>query len=249
MSKIEWCDITWNVAWGCSYGCNFCYARKISYRFAEVIARREAKFSMYDEDSYLRFYNQFEEELANFEFTVLKSQFKVKFRKKPAIIFANSMFDIADLTKKRLSWEKFISKVEEYPQHTFIVLTKRPKELLDIYFPENMIVGVSCINQSMYEKNAPVLMQISAERKLISFEPLWGNIELNPKYPVDWVICGGETGNKTRYGLTAEVARSLQAQCAELEIPFFFKSWGAKIPEGQEKGKIDGVEYQEFFKK
>ena len=92
-------------------------------------------------------------------------------------------------------------------------------------------------------------MQISAERKLISFEPLWGHIELNPKYPVDWVICGGETGNKTRYGLTAEVARSLQAQCSELEIPFFFKSWGAKVPEDQEKGKIDRVEYQEFFKK
>ena len=103
MSKIEWCDITWNPAWGCGYGCGFCYARKIAYRFAPVIARREAKFHMYDEDSYTRFYNQFEDELANFEFTVLKSQFKTKFRKKPAIIFANSMFDVADLTKKRLS--------------------------------------------------------------------------------------------------------------------------------------------------
>lgn len=33
-SKIEWCDHTWNPITGCWHNCEYCYARKMSTRFA-----------------------------------------------------------------------------------------------------------------------------------------------------------------------------------------------------------------------
>ena len=33
ITKIEWCDRTWNPVTGCKHGCPYCYARNITHRF------------------------------------------------------------------------------------------------------------------------------------------------------------------------------------------------------------------------
>lgn len=33
-SKIEWCDHTWNPITGCRHNCEYCYARRMTARFA-----------------------------------------------------------------------------------------------------------------------------------------------------------------------------------------------------------------------
>ena len=33
-SKIEWCDHTWNPITGCRHNCSYCYARRMTARFA-----------------------------------------------------------------------------------------------------------------------------------------------------------------------------------------------------------------------
>ena len=33
-SKIEWCDHTWNPISGCRHNCPYCYARRMTARFA-----------------------------------------------------------------------------------------------------------------------------------------------------------------------------------------------------------------------
>ena len=33
-SKIEWCDHTWNPITGCRHNCPYCYARRMTARFA-----------------------------------------------------------------------------------------------------------------------------------------------------------------------------------------------------------------------
>jgi len=35
ISKIEWCDRTWNPVTGCLHNCPYCYAAKIAHRFGE----------------------------------------------------------------------------------------------------------------------------------------------------------------------------------------------------------------------
>lgn len=46
---------------------------------------------------------------------------------------------------------------------------------------------------------------------------------------IDWVICGGESGPEAR-PLYPEWAQSLRDQCAEADVPFFFKQWGNWLP-------------------
>tara|TARA_R110002074_G_scaffold253081_3_gene425088 strand:- start:8141 stop:9175 length:1035 start_codon:yes stop_codon:yes gene_type:complete len=49
---------------------------------------------------------------------------------------------------------------------------------------------------------------------------------------VDWVVVGGESGRGAR-PMHPDWARDLRDQCAAAEVPFFFKQWGAWLPEGQ----------------
>jgi hypothetical protein len=47
---------------------------------------------------------------------------------------------------------------------------------------------------------------------------------------IDWVICGGESGPKSR-PMHPDWARSLRDQCAAAGVTFFFKQWGAWAPD------------------
>lgn len=79
----------------------------------------------------------------------------------------------------------------------------------------------------------------------------WTQIE-----KIDWVICGGESGKKAR-PLNPSWVKTLQEQCYQANVPFFFKQWGeftCKNGEMIRVGKkeagylIDGVEYREMPK-
>ncbi len=60
------------------------------------------------------------------------------------------------------------------------------------------------------------------------------------KNPINWVICGGESGSDAR-PMDAFYAASLRDQCAAGGIPFLFKQWGEYIPQYQQMP--DGVTY------
>ncbi|MBF9042991.1 DUF5131 family protein [Rhodobacterales bacterium HKCCE4037] len=47
---------------------------------------------------------------------------------------------------------------------------------------------------------------------------------------LDWVICGGESGSHAR-PMHPDWPRSLRDQCNAAGVPFFFKQWGAWLPE------------------
>ncbi len=49
---------------------------------------------------------------------------------------------------------------------------------------------------------------------------------------INWVICGGESGNKAR-PMHPDWARSLRNQCNAAGVPFFFKQWGEYIEADQ----------------
>ncbi|GGU62117.1 DUF5131 family protein [Streptomyces lavendofoliae] len=48
---------------------------------------------------------------------------------------------------------------------------------------------------------------------------------------IDWVIAGGESGRRAR-AMHPDWARSLRDQCAQANVPFFFKQWGEWAPTG-----------------
>ncbi len=121
-SNIEWTDMVWNPVTGCtkvSAGCKNCYAETWAGR--KMGEWKDRKFSE------VKFY---EDRLS------IPSK-----RKKPTRFFVNSM---SDLFHKDVPFD-FIDKVFDVmyqnPQHTFMILTKRPNRMYEY------------ISQRAYEKS------------------------------------------------------------------------------------------------
>jgi protein gp37 len=100
----------------------------------------------------------------------------------------------------------------------------------------NVWCGVSVENQHFADERIPVLLETPAAVRWISAEPLLGPISfgevmraLPPGHlywpPLDWVVCGGESGPNAR-PMHPDWARSLRDQCQAAGVPFFFKQWG-----------------------
>uniref|UniRef100_A0A6M3K9E5 Uncharacterized protein n=1 Tax=viral metagenome TaxID=1070528 RepID=A0A6M3K9E5_9ZZZZ len=82
--------------------------------------------------------------------------------------------------------------------HTFIILTKRPKALLRWYndtdilgegdFYPNVWIGVSISTQEDADQLIPFLLQIPAAVRIVSVEPMLGEINLRGgTYDLDWL--------------------------------------------------------------
>lgn len=108
---------------------------------------------------------------------------------------------------------------------------------------QNLWMGVSVEDQESADERIPDLMQVGVGVRWLSMEPLLGPVELGllgtcPEEwglgysPVSdhlhWVVVGGESGPGAR-PMHPDWARSLRDQCAEAEVPFFFKQWGAWV--------------------
>lgn len=73
---------------------------------------------------------------------------------------------------------------------------------------------------------------------------------IDVKSGLDWVVCGGESGNDAR-PMHPDWARSLRDQCAASAVPFLFKQWGNCLPgdmsgEGEHGGPAWIVEDEHF---
>jgi len=212
-SSIEWTEMTWNPTTGCnkiSAGCKYCYA--------EVMTRRLEAMGI---DKY-------------------KDGFKVRTHhdslltpyswKKSKIVFVNSM---SDLFHPEVPIE-FIKKVffvmNDTPQHTYQVLTKRADRLSQIHeeltWTENIWMGVSVEDDRVIER-IDFLRKINAMTKFLSCEPLIGPLANMNLTNIDWVIVGGESGRKAR-PIYESWVWDIKQQCDEQGATFFFKQWGGK---------------------
>ena len=129
-SKIEWTDATWNPVTGCdkvSPGCKFCYAETMARRLRAMGQPR------YDR---------------GFEVTLHDDLLSVPISwRKPRLVFVNSMSDLFhEAVPDRFIMAVF-ETIERASWHTFQVLTKRSRRLLDLAdrlrWPPNVWMGVS----------------------------------------------------------------------------------------------------------
>lgn len=67
---------------------------------------------------------------------------------------------------------KTIETMRQCPQHTFFVLTKRPKKMLrylkDVELPPNFCAGTTVENQQRADERIPILLQIPAAVRFVS---------------------------------------------------------------------------------
>lgn len=108
-------------------------------------------------------------------------------------------------------------------------------------------LGVTAENQARADERIPILLDTPAAVRFVSVEPMLGPVDLRGLLvaegkagspyldaldarqlwlpSLDWVICGGETGQNAR-PMHPDWARALRDQCVAARVPFFFKQWG-----------------------
>jgi len=232
-SAIEWTESTWNPLTGCtkvSPGCKHCYAERMARRLQAM-----------GQPNYRN----------GFKLTLHEHALELPLHwGQPQMIFVNSM---SDLFHEEVPIE-FILKVFEVMKkaswHTFQVLTKRSKRLLELdhklTWPDNVWMGVSVENKD-YTFRIDHLRQTRAKTKFLSLEPLLGPLHNLNLSRTNWVIVGGESGPKARLMQQAWVV-DIRDQCRDANVPFFFKQWGGtnKKKSGRE---LDGRTWDELPKK
>jgi protein gp37 len=213
-SSIEWTNKTWNPTTGCtkiSKECDFCYAETETFRKMHnpKLPKYKLGFNVVVEHPY-----------------TLKEPYKWK---QPSAVFVNSM---SDLFHKDVSLDyikKVFAVMNDTPQHTYQILTKR-HDILKKYsdklnWSDNIWMGVSVGNQIATRRIEP-LVNCGAKHKFLSVEPLIEEItEINVK-GIDWVIVGGESGSNAVRSMKKEWVTKIKNECAKQDVKFFFKQWG-----------------------
>jgi len=184
--------------------------------------------------------------------------------RKPRRIFVNSMSDLfhelVPFEFINTVWLRMISS----PRHSFQILTKRPARMRAFFeweaarsqFPTlqfpilpNVWLGVSVEDQVTAEERIPILLQVPAAVRFVSYEPALGPVDFrriethDRRGPfglwcdaldgaftdsphIDWLIVGGESGARAR-PFDFKWARRTLADCRRVGVPFFFKQGGA----------------------
>ncbi|HEY9864974.1 MAG TPA: phage Gp37/Gp68 family protein [Candidatus Obscuribacterales bacterium] len=189
-TTISWTDEVCNPIVGCSRiseGCQKCYA---------ATAAKSARLQQFPQYQKVAKWN------GTVEF--VKNQLEKPYKwKKPKKIFICSMADIFH-ENVPFEWiEEIFYMIENCPQHTFQILTKRPERMIEFFdwysarcsdhsvglqwsIPDNVWLGVSCENQAMADKRIPLLMEIPAKVRFLSCEPLLEPLDLSKFLPIEW---------------------------------------------------------------
>ena len=210
--KIEWTEATWNPSAGCSKissGCKNCYAETMAIRLKAM------KVVGYEN---------------GFEFNTVPSRLHEPLKKKkPTVYFVNSMSDIFHENMPIEYLNKIFEVIEQTPQHTYQILTKRADKMSDYLskreIPKNIWLGVTVENQKEGLPRIDKLRDLKASVLFLSVEPLLEDLgKINLKN-INWVIVGGESGNRAR-PMEKEWVVNIKQQCEKEDIAFFFKQWG-----------------------
>lgn len=121
-TKIDWCDYTWNPIRGCSKvgaGCDNCYALEYGNRFC---AQGLNHHGFVEDGKWTGRVELLEHKLD--ELAAIK---------KPSKIFVNSMSDLFHKNLSHFDRAMVLSVIYKYPQHDFMVLTKRPQIALEFH--------------------------------------------------------------------------------------------------------------------
>ncbi len=248
---IEYCDWTWNpIKMRCTKvdtSCDNCWHLAAKDRFAAENPLNSLNPPYLDEKE-------------------LQAPLKLR---KPSTIAVQFM---GDLFHEDVTFS-FIRRIRDVAlackNHTFLFLTKRPGRM-SVFFdmqnrlqPEirwenytNLHLGVSVHDQKTADERIPILRQILAANRWISYEPALEEVDFEPFLQYDpfhnnfkmtfdandftgpdWIVMGAESlpGNKYKNArpMKLEWARNVRDQCKEAGVPFFMKqvSGRGKIPD------------------
>ena len=234
LSKIDWCDITWNPVTGCLHNCEYCYARGIAKRFGAHL----------DTDNLTAVeLHQKGENPYPYDFFPTYHRYRLgdpMQRIDPQTIFVCSMADLfGEWVPDEWIREVFNSCIEAR-QHKYLFLTKNPARYHDLrkkgILPtaDNFWFGFSITKQSDLHKAWADCAWMDYNT-FVSIEPLHGPVDIEIENRIRWVIVGAETGNsKTKVIPQREWIEDIVDSCHDAKVPLFMKRnltdvWGEPL--------------------
>ncbi|MFH0981907.1 MAG: DUF5131 family protein [Planctomycetota bacterium] len=212
----QYWDVSFNPLVGCapvSEGCEHCWARMLDKRFHGG--------------------QHFDGHGPYYKPEVLG---KLRHWKKARKIFVCDMSDIGHPGVSPCARTEIREMMRESPQHTYLLLTKRPENLTGP-MPDNWWLGATCEDQRRLDERVPELLKIQAKIRWLSLEPLLGPVHdhSNALFPgdpgmargwcwadVDWVVVGRESGPGAR-PCRIEWVESAVEQCQAAEVAVWIK--------------------------
>lgn len=242
-SAIEWTEATWNPTTGCdkvSDGCDNCYALTLAKRLKAMGAEK------YQNDGDPRTSGP------GFGVTVHPDALGLPYKwRQPRVVFVNSMSDLFHAKVPTSFIRDVFSVMQETPQHTYQVLTKRSRRLRrlgeTLDWPDNVWMGVS-VEDTRQLRRVDDLRDTPARVRFLSAEPLLGPLftpDLRLSLSgIDWVITGGESGPRAR-PCDPEWVRDIRDECGRSGVAFFHKQWGGRTPKAGGRN-LDGREHSDM---
>jgi len=117
----------------------------------------------------------------------------------------------------------------------FVLLTKRPARMKMFFLGSSVLpnvwLGVSVENRQRAEERLYPMYALARAgwKTLASYEPALGRVDWAEWSFLDWLVCGGESGNQAR-PMAPAWARDARDFCKRNDIPFYFKQWGEFAP-------------------
>lgn len=198
-TSIQWADSSLNLQMGCD-GCELwtptvrkCYAGRMTAKRAGFKGWPKA----FDQPEI--FMDRLEPALKWKDLTGTNREMKPWMDGLPRIIFLN---DMGDTFSKNLpiNWmAPVIARIADSP-HQFLLLTKRPSKLLDFSrrfpLPPNLWPGTTITSEGTKGRAEFIQKIETTAPKFLSIEPIWGFIPPATMQGFQWVIIGGESGDK-----------------------------------------------------
>lgn len=248
-SKIEWCDHTWNPITGCRHDCLYCYARRMTARFAGDIRLNKMAKKDYctvpaadGGDLYILdtpMMNETGNPLVypfGFEPTLHRYRMDIPGKLKMGNnIFVGAMADVFGVWVPDEWIKEILDVCRAYPIHNYLFLTKNPNRYVELCLKEllpeckNMWYGVTVTNsRQAYTAEATMQDMPHEAGAFLSIEPILEDISHDLEITIanftDWVIIGAETGrSKAKIIPKKEWIENIVKQCDEAQIPVFMK--------------------------
>lgn len=238
-SAIAWCDHTMNFWLGCmkvSEGCRNCYAETMMDKRYHRVEWGQMKTDETAPSVGTRSLTSVANRRKPFAWQRKAAEFYAVHGRHQRV-FCSSLSDVFD-NQVPEEWRADLwSTIEATPDLNWLLLTKRPENIRKMIVPSwgrglppNIWLGTTCEDQAAYDRRWPILRDVPASVRFISYEPAIGPLILAGHDAVpSWLICGGESGRGFRDMPEAWV-RIIKAECSGRGVPFFMKQISAFKP-------------------
>jgi len=231
----NWAGWSWNPITGCYHNCQYCYAYDKARKY-------------YDDRPLEERFNPrlWEERLS----APRNTRYRCTDNLRDKLVFVCDMGDMfGDFIPDE--WiKKVLRQVWRNQQWIFVFLTKNPKRLINIEWPENAWVGATVDYQWRVGPTEEAFKKIKAPIKFISCEPLMGPVVFSSIDIFDWIIIGGrnETARMPAGQPEWSWVESLITQARESNVKIFFRP-NLKIGMEDEKPRQYPVEMKPLINK